>query len=109
MTRLSEMLQWYAIIFVAIIAIAMARAAWDGTLEFFQDGRFRCLLQRLLSGDLFLDFLSDLGDFTFKLLLSLPYICLFLAVAFVLEEFLKTRVGLWGVMAAVAAWTSLCT
>jgi len=109
MTRLSEMLQWYAIIFGAIIAIAMARAAWDGTQEFFQDGRFRRLLERLLSGDVFLDFLSDLGDFAFNLLLSLPYICLFLAGAFVLEEFLKTRVGLWGVMTAVAVWTSLWT
>src|SRR5262245_33106028 len=35
MTRLSELLSSYAIICGAIIAIAMAQAAWYGTLEFF--------------------------------------------------------------------------
>src|SRR5260370_4430700 len=109
MPRLYEMLSWYVILFGAIIAIAMARAAWYETLGFVHVWRFCCLLERLLSGDVFLDFFSDLGDVVFILLTSLPYICLFLAGAFVLEEFLKTRVGLWGVMTAVAVWTSLCT
>jgi len=107
MTQLSQMLWWYGLIFGAIIAYSMAQDVWYATRGFFQDGRFRRLLERLRSGDVFLDLLRDLSDFAFTLLFSLPYIGFFVAGAFVLEEFLKTRIALWGVMTALAVWTAL--
>lgn len=108
MAKWSQALNFYLFIFGALVVISSAQAAWCGVLEFFEDGRFRRFWQRLISGDLLLDFLDDLGTFAVDVLFLLPYIALFVAGAFVVEEFLKTRVALWGVMAGVAAWTSLC-
>ena len=85
--------------------------------HFFCSGRLGCragILQRwkfppvggCCLGDLFLDFFDDLGTLAINLLFMLPNLALLVAGAFVIEEFLKSRLPFWGTMTAVAAWTS---
>lgn len=104
---MSAALQFYLYLFGGLALLWYVKQLWYEVVEFFKDGRSGKWWERLLSGDVFLDFLDDLGTWFVDLLFLLPNLALLVAGAFVIGEFLKSRVPFWGAMTGVAAWTSL--